>query len=297
LFAPLALLAPGPAAALFTALCIVASLGTLWVLSVRDWRLYGLVLLLSPVMLGWQSGNVTPAMALAVALLWRWRDRAVLGGLMFALLVCIKPIAVPLGVWLLATRRYAAVGWALSYGVALSLVAWWHVGFGKIAHWLHLLSIQGDLLYRKGYGLIALVADAGLGRDPGTALAAAATCVLGMICLAVGRRRHDLAAFTIAVVMMITVSPQVDEHYFILLLVPLAIARPRLEPIWFAPLILWLAPTNRFHLWQVVLFWIVVVAVATACLRTGAGRGDATQARAGPRWPRTGAGHARTSTA
>jgi hypothetical protein len=270
LFAPFALLHPGLAAVLFTVLCIAAVLGTLWVLSVKDWRLYGLVLLFSPVVIGWQTGNATLVMALVLALVWRRRSHAALTGLLVALLVCVKPIAIPLGLWLLATRRYAAAAWALGFGVVQSQIAWAVVGFGEIADWLRLLSVQGDLLYRKGYGLVALGADAGLGRGGGMALAAAVTCALAVLCVLDGRRGRDLAAFTIAVVMMITISPQVDEHYFVLLLVPLAIARPQLEPIWFVSLLLWPARTSHRDLWQVVLFWIVVTVVGVACVRSDA---------------------------
>jgi hypothetical protein len=282
-FAPFALVAPGPAGVLFTVLCILATLGTLWALSVPDWRLYGLVLLWSPVMVGWQTANVSAAMALGVALLWRWRDRTLLSGLMLALLACLKPIAVPLGLWLLATRRYAAAAWALGVAVVASLASWAVVGFGEIGDFLRLLSVHVDLLYRRGYGLIAFAADAGLGRGVGTVLVAVVTCLLAAGCVLASRRHNEIAAFTIAVAMMITVSPQVDEHYLMLLIVPLALARPRFEPIWLCPLVLWLAPTNTFGLWQVVLFWGVVAAVLTVCLRSALHSDDATPASAGSR--------------
>jgi hypothetical protein len=279
LFAPLALLAPGQAAVLFTLLSIAAGIGLLGAVSVRDWRLYGLVLLLSPVVTAWQTGNLTLVLALGVALVWRWRDRPMPAGLLLALLVCVKPIALPLGLWLLASRRFAATAWAAGTVVALSLGVWALVGLREITSWLHLLAVQGDLLYRKGYGVIALVADAGLGRAAGTATAAAATCVLGLACVGAARRRRDLAAFAIAVAMMITISPQVDQHYFVLLLVPLAIAHPRLEPIWALPLVLWACPSDYPQLWQVVLFWVVVAAVTLDCTRSGQAQ-EATAARA-----------------
>jgi len=281
LFTPFALLGPGPAGWLFTMLCILASLGTLWALSVADWRLYGLLLLWSPVMAGWQTANVTPIMTFAVALLWRWRDRALVSGLLLAALVCLKPIAAPLGLWMLATRRYTAAAWAAGIALAASLASWALVGFGEIHDWLRLLSVQGDLLYRKGYGVIALVVDAGLGRGAGSVLAVAVTCALAVGCVIAGRRGLALVCFTLAVVMMITVSPQVDEHYFMLLIVPLALVRPRFGPVWLLPLLLWPAPTNTFALWQVVLFWAVAVVVLTVCLRSALGRGDTIRASAG----------------
>jgi alpha-1,2-mannosyltransferase len=297
LFAPFALIARGPAGALFTVLCVLATLGTLWALSVRDWRLYGLVLLWSPVMVGWQTANLTPAMALLLALVWRWRRHALRTGVLVALLVCLKPIVLPMGLWLLATRRYAAAAWAVGFAAVASVASWALVGFGAISEWLHLLSLQGDLLFRKGYGLIAFAADAGLSRGTGTVLAAVVTCVLAVSCVLAGWRRLELAAFTLTVAMMITISPQVDEHYFMLLIVPLAIVRPRLEPIWLLPVILWLAPTNTFQLWQVVLYWVVAAVVLIVCLRSALRDGDVLGAPAGPRSPGARAGRASPSPA
>jgi hypothetical protein len=297
LVAPFALLSSGAAGALFTALCVAASLGTLWALSVRDWRRYGLLLVWSPVVIGWQAANVTPAMTLLVALLWRWRHRARASGFVLALLICIKPIALPLGLWLLATRRYAAAGWAAGLTLIASVASWGLVGFGEIRDWLHLLSVQGDLLYRAGYGVIALVADAGLGRAVGTASMVAVSAVLAARCLVEGRRRRGFASFTLAVAMMITVSPQVDEHYLMLLIVPLAIARPTLGPIWMLPLALWLTPSNTFGLWQVVMFWLVAAVALTVCLRADLRPGESLGPSAEPPAPVAQAGRARPSPA
>jgi alpha-1,2-mannosyltransferase len=272
LFAPLALLAPSSAAAVYTAISIAAILGALAAVRVGDWRLYGLVLLFAPVVTGWQTGNMTLLIALGVALLWRSRDRPLWAGMLLALLVCVKPIALPLGLWLLATRRYTAAAWAAALGLVLSLIGWAFVGTDALRNWIRLLSVQGDLLYRKGYGVIAFVTDAGFGRTAGTASAIVVTLAIAVMCAMAARRRRDLAAFALAVVMMITISPQVDQHYFVLLLVPLAIARPRLEPIWAVPLALWVcpSPSGHVHLWQAALFWVAAATVIVSCMRPAA---------------------------
>jgi hypothetical protein len=57
-------------------------------------------------------------------------------------------------------------------------------------------------------------------------------------------------------------------HYFILLLVPIALVRPRLSPLWFAPLSLkWLvgggwAEGDLFKLLVMLALCVLVVAVA-----------------------------------
>ena len=46
-------------------------------------------------------------------------------------------------------------------------------------------------------------------------------------------------AFAFAIAASLAFSPIVWRHYFALLLVPVAIARPRLGVIWFVPILMW----------------------------------------------------------
>ncbi len=257
LFVPFALLGADFSSALFTALCLLSALGALWALSVRDWRLYGLVLIWLPVVVGWQTANLSLPLAFGAALVWRCRERAWVAGLLTALLASAKPIMFPLVLWLLATRRYRASGSALAVAAAANLAAWTLVGFGGLPRWLSLLSRQGDLVYRKGYGLVALVADAGLGRGAGTAVEVLAAIALATACWILSRRGSDAHSFTIAIALTVVASPQVDLHYFALLIVPLALARPRLGPCWLVPLLLWACPTDGPAAWQIALAWLL----------------------------------------
>ena len=155
-FVPFAL-APGAAAQLLDmALCLICIPATLWTLNVRDWRLYGLAMLWSPVFDAWQTGNVTLPLVLAVALTWRHRDRPLVAGLLTAAAISIKPFVWPLGLWLLATRRWRAAGWALLWGVLLNLLAWTVVGFGAIGMYLRLSSQVTAALWRGGYAVLAV---------------------------------------------------------------------------------------------------------------------------------------------
>jgi len=50
------------------------------------------------------------------------------------------------------------------------------------------------------------------------------------------RRDRDAAIVTLALAASLAASPIVWMHYFLLLLVPIALTRPRLSWLWFAPL-------------------------------------------------------------
>ena len=55
--------------------------------------------------------------------------------------------------------------------------------------------------------------------------------------LALAWRRRSL---TLAIAAALVLSPVVWRHFFVLLLVPLAIARPRLDVLWLVPIGMWL---------------------------------------------------------
>src|SRR5262249_8763060 len=75
LVSPLTLLSPAWAAGVDVALLLALLAATLWVLDVRDWRVYGVVALWAPAFAALQTGNLTIVLGFLVALAWRWRDR------------------------------------------------------------------------------------------------------------------------------------------------------------------------------------------------------------------------------
>jgi hypothetical protein len=50
-----------------------------------------------------------------------------------------------------------------------------------------------------------------------------------------GSRKRDVATLTLVLAAALAASPIVWVHYFLLLLVPLALTRPRLSPLWLVP--------------------------------------------------------------
>ena len=50
------------------------------------------------------------------------------------------------------------------------------------------------------------------------------------------------------------------NHYFAVLLIPLAVVAPRLSPIWAVPFLLWFVPAQSYH--QFILIAVGVIAPA-----------------------------------
>jgi hypothetical protein len=85
------------------------------------------------------------------------------------------------------------------------------------------------------------------------------------------RAGRELRAFGAAVLLTIVISPQIDVHYVDLLVVPLALARPRLSWPWLVPLVLWVCPATRANLWQIILWWSLLGVLAREVLAARCG--------------------------
>jgi hypothetical protein len=264
--APFALLSSSSASIPVTAACVIAAPLSLWILEIRDWRVYGAVALWAPVVVAWQTANFTLLLVVGTALLWRCRERRWVAAALVACLVSIKPIMAPLWVWLVLTRRWRTAALGLVIGIVLNAAAWTILGWHELGAWLRLLSLQGSLRDSTGYSLIALTRHLGVAQQIGIALMVGVGCALAVTAWISIRAGRELRAFGAAVLLTIVISPQIDVHYFALLVVPLALARPRLSWPWLVPLVLWVCPATRANLWQIILWWSLLGVLAREVL-------------------------------
>jgi hypothetical protein len=243
---PLSLLPFEAAFVLFTVLSLLAVMGSLLLVGVRDWRCYGLTLLSVSVLEALQLGGLTPFLGLALALLWRYADTTWRASFAAAALIFLKLFLWPVSLWLLMTRRGAVFFRALGLCAAVTLGAWAIIGFRGLLEYPRLLSTlatvlrgQGDSLY-QGALLLGLSPTAG----------AIGTTAVGVVLLAAGvllaRRERAGEAFLFAVIAAFALTPVVWEQYFMLLIIPIAILQPRLGWMWAIPLLTWLAPASGF---------------------------------------------------
>ena len=132
---PLTALPPGVADWLATALVIAALVAALKVLEVRDWRVYGVVLLWPATIEAIQTANISLPLTLLVAVMWRYRDRAAIAGIALGYGVAIKLFLWPVVVWLaLVGRRSAAAIAAATAAASLLLL----LPFTSIADYVRL---------------------------------------------------------------------------------------------------------------------------------------------------------------
>ena len=239
--APLTLLPWSVGLALWTALLCAAVAGTLYILDVRDARCYLLALVAPFTVSGVTFGNATLLLVPLLALAWRWRDHRFRAGALVGLAIASKLFLWPLLFWLLGTRRYKAFGAAVATAFAAVLVPWMVIGFDGLSSYPDLLRVAEEVDAVHSNSVATLLSA--LGAE--TQLASRGTLALGVAiasaALYAGRRSLDSTSLSLAVLAAVLGSPIVWPYYLALLLIPVAIARPRFSGLWVALMLFYVA--------------------------------------------------------
>jgi alpha-1,2-mannosyltransferase len=245
-------------------------------LGVRDWRCYGLALLTAPVLDTVSLGALSSAMLLGVAAAWRYRDRPYVAGPVTALTAVAKLFAWPLFVWLLATRRLRGAAAAAAVAAVLLVGGWAAIGFAGLHGYPHLLRVLSRVEAVQSYSLVGLFRLEGGAATALTALLSIAVVVA--VVLAARGTDGDRRALTVAVAGALIATPVLWLHYLVLLFVPIALARPRLSALWFAPLAFWVSPIAHSNgsVWRTC---FVLAVAALIVLRSLAPAASAAAAR------------------
>lgn len=267
-FTPLALLPYSLAAALFLLVVVAATPLTLHLLGVRDWRCYGAAFLAAPTLLGIRLGTLSPLLAFGLAVLWRYRDRRAIAVPMLAVLVASKLFLWPLVVWFFVTRRVRAALLATVGAVAVTFVCWAYIGFSDFGSYPELLTLLAAVEQADGFSLVSLGLVLGVPAQLAQLTVLAVGVAVLVVMAARARRVRDGSEwplFVTALAVAFIASPIIWGHYLMLLLVPLAVARPRLSPLWFAAA--WIPPDVLLFghppdLWSTVALVCALVAMA-----------------------------------
>jgi hypothetical protein len=219
---------------------IAAVAGALVLLDIRDWRCYGAVFAWPAVWSSMINGAISSLLVLACAALWRYRSRPVVAGALVAALVVFKLYLWPLGVFLLATRRYRASAVAVVVGAAATFGSWALLGFAGLRQYPQLLdrltSLVGDQSYSPYALFRSLGASAGVARY---AMLGFGALLLVAVVVRGRRAESERAALMVAVAASLALSPVVWPHYLVLLVVLVALAQPTFGAVWLGPIALW----------------------------------------------------------
>jgi len=233
---PLTALPVDVAAFLAFLVSLAAVMGALAVVGVTDLRCYAAVIAWQP---GWNAlemANASAALALALALVWRFRATVWPLAIVVALAVSTKLFLWPLLVWAVATRRFRAAGLAAAIGLAITLTAWAAIGFDGLTSYPNQVAKAG---FEDSFSIVAMTAVLGYKPIVGHVLMVIVGGALLGTLVRMSRRGNEVGAFTCAIAAAFVLTPIVWQHYLVLLVVPLALARPRFSALWLLPIVLW----------------------------------------------------------
>ena len=271
---PLTLLPATAASLLGVAAALLVIPTVLLLLGVRDWRCYGVVLLWAPVFDAIDNVNVSLLVALGLALTWKYRDRPLVASMALGVGVALKVFAWPLLLWPFVTGRLRAGASSIAVATVAVMVPWAVLGFDGLWAYPALLRRLSEHEQDRSYSLHAVLTGVGLPSSVASGAMIGACAALLVAVFLLGRRGAELPAFALAIAAALAISPIVWQHYLVLLVVPLAIARPRLSIAWFLPLVLWASDLRGDNgaLWQTVLVPAVAAAVVASCVIPRGGR-------------------------
>jgi hypothetical protein len=146
-------------------------------------------------------GNVDGLVLVGMIGAWRFRDRPGVVGTILGFLVSLKLTPAFLVVWLVSTRRWRAVGYAILAGIVLMAITSW-------------LSNEPGIAIRY----LAVMRDGLMSGFPWARFAV----VGGVICVFLVGRRWPSLAFSLAVALVPLASPVTALHTFALLLAAFA---------------------------------------------------------------------------
>jgi alpha-1,2-mannosyltransferase len=243
LMIPFGLLPWKAAVVAFTLFVIGAFALMLRLLGVRDWRCYFAPIAALPVLSSITIGTLSTAIALGAAIAWRFRNRRWASASAVAALVVIKLFLWPLGIWLIATRRFRTAALAVVVAPLGVIICWALLGFSGMLDYPRFLRHVASLEQARSYSPFAVFTM--LGASNGTAhvlLLVLTPLALGAIFVAARGPDGDRRSFAVALGVSLALSPIVWMHYLVLVYVVVAVYQRRFGAAWVLPIVYWVLP-------------------------------------------------------
>ncbi len=241
LVSPLHPLGAGAATLIWTAVGLACLGAALWLLGVTDWRCYALAAAFEFTRSAIALGTTAPLLLLALAVAWKWRARLLEPAVAVGAGIALKLFLWPFVLWSYLTRGARAALAAVAFAAGFVLIPWAGIGFAGLTGYPGLLRHLSRDEATSSYSVVALTVRAHLPESVGVVVSVVVAVALLAAAVWVWRqeerpvRSREVAAMTLVLAAALAASPIVWVHYFLLLLVPLALTSPRLSWLWFVP--------------------------------------------------------------
>ena len=113
------------------------------------------------------------------------------------------------------------------------------IGFVGLVDYPSRLRELSERMDEWGYSVYAVALDLGAGHSAARVIWMASGLAVVLAAVIVARRGDERRGFILAMAAVIACTPIVWLHYFSMLLLVVAVAAPRLGPVWFVPLAMW----------------------------------------------------------
>ncbi|MDA8080718.1 MAG: glycosyltransferase 87 family protein [Actinomycetota bacterium] len=267
LFVPFTWLSPSQAQYTFV-LVSVASVGlALWLLGVRRLSAYVLFLAASTTIVAWQMGTLNPLFVLGLATAWRFRSKAFVIGAVVSSVAFAKLFLLPLLVWLIITRRFRALAYALAFLAVLAAVSF----LGGPLSFGHYLTLLGQLSRHegaRGFSTSFVVRSFGLSQNLSEIISFSIACLLmGFIYWRYRATESEALVLAGMIGISLVITPILWSSYLLLVtVVLLLIFSTEVAAILYA-LLSWVIVTpDRAGIMAVASLLIVVMFVSIALL-------------------------------
>jgi alpha-1,2-mannosyltransferase len=226
-FVPLSALPLGVADVLFYLISVGAILLAARLAGVTDVRTIVFALLAATTLRSFQVGSLNALLMLGCVAGWRYRDQAVKSAAALAAVVVAKLFVVPIGGWLLITRRWRAAAYMAGM-IAAVLGLGWLLGPMGLGDYRTLLEILSHHENGAGWSFQRVLVEYGAAKTSARLVSVvAALALVGAAWAWYRRSSQEVAVFASCIAAALLVSPIVWSHYFVLLLAPLLVARVR----------------------------------------------------------------------
>lgn len=267
LFVPFTLLNISQAEYAFVVVSVASVCVALWMFGVRRPSAYALFLAASTTIVAWQMGTLNPLFVLGIATAWRFRSKALVVGVAVALVAFAKLFLTPLLIWLIITRRFRALAYAVASLAFLAAVSFLGgpLSFGRY------LSLLGQLSRHegaRGFSTSFVLRSFGLGQGLSELIAFS---IAGLLLVFVYWRYRVTESESLVLAGMIGISlvvtPILWSSYLLLLAVVfLLIFSSEVAAVLYA-LLSWVIVTpDRAGMMAVALLVIVVLSVSFVAL-------------------------------
>ena len=260
--APLTLLPATAADYTAAILSLIAFVAALWVVGVRDWRVYGASFLWPSVLGEVRTAHLTLALCLLLAVVWRTRDRFPFAGLTLGVALALKFFLWPLVIWLAALRRWRDAALAACFAAVTLLLVLPFISLARVRE----APAPARTDIRPGQLHAVRARSPNWARPIASRRPSRSLSAIGVLVIA-----WRLRSFVLFVAAALMLSPIVWLDYYAVLAVPLAVVRPRLSAMWLLPLLTWGMTSAGYGIGSVgtslrtlVVFGVLTVLVARA---------------------------------